>query len=72
MQLCPLGTGNVPWEEIAVILKQTGFDGPVSFYGSGGAPNSDQNLRGNDLVAQLGSELSWFQHMMKTDSKENL
>ena len=67
MQLCPLGTGNVPWEEIAVILKQIGFDGPVSFYGGGRAKNSGQNLTCDERINQLGDELSWFQHLMKTN-----
>lgn len=66
VQLCELGTGNVPWAEIAAILNQISFDGPVSFYGGGRAKHSNEQLSLDGLIERLGKENEWLSDLMKS------
>jgi sugar phosphate isomerase/epimerase len=56
----PLDGGNVPWPAVLKVLKQVGFDGPVSFHSEYQGPHSFADLDVPGVIEQTRKDVELF------------
>jgi sugar phosphate isomerase/epimerase len=67
VEFCPLEQGNTPWPEVLGILREIGFDGPVSFHSEYQGPHSYDDLGWREVIAQAARDIAVFRAWQATD-----
>lgn len=70
MRLCPIGTGNVPWNEVVTNLRKINFDGPISFYGSKWDADGNPIKSVDSLLTLLSAEAAKLQNLFQSDETD--
>lgn len=63
-RMVPLKEGAVRWREVFALLKQIGFDGPVSFHSEYQGSHSWRDLTLPELLAQTREDLAYIKSVL--------
>jgi len=64
VQICPLEDGNVPWPQALLLLKQAGFDGPVSMHSEYQGSHTFRDLTADEVFEQTARDLRVFRQWL--------